>query len=80
MPFLSPAAAVLLLAEMAKLGEKNYPLNENFVEYSIKHPFLSHVFPKKPIISCTCQNQSPTIFKKYRAGSKFWKNSKPEDI
>ena len=73
LPFLSPAASVLLLAELIKLSNPNYPLNVNFIEYSIKLPFYNSKYFQKPKKSCTaCSTQFSDIYEKYRGSTKFW--------
>lgn len=72
LPFLSPAASVLLLAELIKLSNVNYPINVNFIEYSLQSPFYHNKYFRKPIKSCTCSKQFSGIYKKYRDSTKFW--------
>lgn len=73
LPFLSPTAAVLVLAEMAKLPFEKYPINPNSIEFSIKPPFYlrtSQIGPKK---GCECSEQKPEIYNELRSNSKFWR-------
>ncbi len=72
LPFLSPAASVFLLAELIKLSNSNYPINVNFIDYSIKSPFNHIKYFRQPNNSCTCSKQFPNIYEKYRGFTKFW--------
>ena len=73
LPFLSPAAAVLIMTEMAKMPEKNFPMNDNFINMSLKPQFghiqLQHSAKK----GCDCNEQSLELFRVLRKNSKFWK-------
>ena len=76
LPFLSAAAAILVLADLAKLSKPNFPLNENFIQFSFrtKHSeFVKYQRPPDPCIICTDhdQNTYPAVIKK----SKYWKLS-----
>lgn len=74
LPFLSPTAGVLILSEMAKLSHNQYPINDNFIELSMKPPFSYRISQKKPRKSCTCNQQSRKIYTELRGNSKFWKS------
>lgn len=71
LPFLSTTAAVLILAEMAKLSLPNYPINADFIEFSTKIPNLEfQQSQKKPDTDCEC-NKQPVL--EHQTKSKFWK-------
>ena len=74
LPFLSTTAAVLILAEMAKLSLLNYPINDDFIEFSTKVPDSEfQQLQRKPDTNCECTKQ-PVL--EHLAKSKFWKLSK----
>lgn len=72
LPFLSPAAAILIMADMAKLANKQFPINKNFIEMSLQRPFSKIIVQKSPVTNCICNSQSSSLYHKYRQNSKFW--------
>ena len=72
LPFLSPAAAVLIFAEMSKLQFKEYPVNANFIDFSMKAPFNLVSSQRSPMQGCVCRDQQPKIYDKICGDSKFW--------
>lgn len=75
LPFLSPASAILLMAEMAKIPMEGYPVNGNFVEFSMK-PRGGGMFSKglrKPSAGCICNEQPLDIYPEQIKKSKFWR-------
>jgi hypothetical protein len=75
LPFLSATAAVLILAEMAKIPLSKYPANNDFVEFSTKSngtDFLQQ--ERKATKTCVCNGQSPELFE-HVTKTKFWRFS-----
>lgn len=74
LPFLSTTAAVLLLAEMAKIPLNNYPINEDFVEFSMRNLDTSFMkINRRAKKECICNEQSLDLYPKEIERSKFWK-------
>lgn len=74
LPFSSSSAAVLLLAEMAKMPLTNYPVNENFVEFSMKKLGLDfHLLQRGAEEGCICNEQSLNLYPVEVKSSKFWR-------
>jgi hypothetical protein len=74
LPFLSTTAAVLLLAEMAKIPSDNYPINEDFVEFSMRNLDASFMkINRRAESGCICNEQSLDLYPKGIKRSKFWK-------
>ena len=73
LPFLSPAAAILILAEMTKIQSRNFPITENFVNMSLQPQFGSVSLQKIAKNGCMCNEQSLDLFRYLRQNSKFWK-------
>jgi ThiF family len=74
LPFLSTTAAVLILAEMAKLPLPNYPVNSDFIEFSTRTPGAEfQQLQRTAEATCDCTSQ-PTL--EHLTKSKFWKLSK----
>ena len=73
LPFLSPAAAVLVLAEISKLPFEKYPINSNFIDFSMKSPFDFMSSQRGPKRGCICSEQKPEIYNVLHSGSKFWR-------
>ena len=73
LPFLSPAAAVLVLAEMSKLQFEEYPINDNFIDFSMKAPFNFESGQRRPVQGCECRKQQSEIYDQLHGDSKFWK-------
>lgn len=72
LPFLSVMSSVITLAEVAKLGYPNYPINENFIEFSSKIRsgiFMKYQLGPKPCY--VCRDQDPNIYKQILKGNKF---------
>jgi hypothetical protein len=77
LPFLSPAAAVLILAEMAKMQMDNYPVNHNFIQFSLKSPGNSFIKLKMgPQSGCICNEQSMEYYPQEVKNSKFWRSTR----
>ena len=73
LPFLSPAAAIIILSELAKTGSTKYPLNENFVQFSMKQcgsEFLRMV--RGPVSGCVCRQQRLTHYSDEIKSTKLW--------
>jgi hypothetical protein len=73
LPFLSPAGAVLILSELAKLGSTEYPVNKNFIEFSMKSPdgaFLQMQRNRKE--GCTCREQLFDLYPEQVKDTKYW--------
>ncbi|MHA1962239.1 MAG: ThiF family adenylyltransferase [Candidatus Thorarchaeota archaeon] len=73
LPFLSPAAAVLILAEMAKMCNEGYPTSTDFVEFSLMvadSAFLQ--IQKGPVKGCVCHDQPIDLYPDEIKGGKFW--------
>lgn len=73
LPFLSPAAAVLVLAEMAKMPFEKYPVNPNFIAFSMKPQFGFILDQRGPRPGCMCTEQKPEVYDELRSSSKFWR-------
>lgn len=78
LPFLSPVAAVLILAEIIKmnmLGEIEYPANPNFAIVSLKDVLDSNIisFARPPKKNCPiCVSQDETNYHKGYRKSKYY--------
>ncbi len=44
LPFVSPAAGVIVLAELMKLSMVNYPINKNFIQYNYNSKTEGNIF------------------------------------
>jgi hypothetical protein len=74
LPFLSATAAVLILAEMAKIPLDKYPINKDFVEFSMKNPNSSFLTTQRNAErGCMCNEQSVDLYPKNITRSKFWR-------
>ena len=74
LPFSSPSAAVLILAEMAKMPSTNYPVNEDFVEFSMRKLGLDFLtLQRGPEEGCICNDQSTDLYPVEVKSSKFWR-------
>ena len=73
LPFLSPAAAVLVFAEMSKLPFEKYPINSDSINFSMKSPFDFITSQKEPTKECVCSKQKLEIYDGLYRSSKFWK-------
>lgn len=73
LPFLSPMAAILILAEMAKMALPDYPLTPNFLEFSFKTSSGAFLMSHGPIREdCICRNQDLDIYLDLIKRSKYW--------
>jgi len=72
LPFLSPASAVLVLAEMAKISLVNYPINKNFIDFSLSPPSGISLQMRKMRTGCICNNQNLNSYPSQIRKSKFW--------
>lgn len=72
LPFLSPAGSVLVLAELGKVHLNAFPINKNFVEFSMKPLFGNIVTQRGQKKGCICNDQSFNLYKQFRGNSKFW--------
>jgi len=75
LPFLSPTAAVLILAELGKMTNHS-PLNKNFIQFSMKQidPFFL-TLQRQPDKFCICNNQLIDDYPREIIDSKFWGKS-----
>lgn len=73
LPFLSPMSAILVLAEMAKMASSSYPINANFVEFSLKRSIASFL-PSIGSIKedCICKEQEIEIYPEQIKKTKYW--------
>jgi len=73
LPFLSTTAAVLILAEMAKIPLHDYPINKDFVEFSMKDLDASFLaIQRRAENGCICNEQTLDLYPKEVKTSKFW--------
>jgi len=73
LPFLSPTAAILILGEIVKLNLDDYPINDNFVQLSMKSP--NGQFSKLqrgPMGDCICNTQSLDVYLDEIIKTKYW--------
>jgi len=76
LPFSSPSAAVLILAEMAKMPMTSYPVNEDFIEFSMKKLGLDFLSLQRGAEEgCICNEQSADLYPIEVKNSKFWRLS-----
>lgn len=70
-PFLSPLAALLAVAEIAKLQLPEYPANHNYAYLDLKGPLtlIPHV-PLRPQPTCLCRQQY-RIFTIFNGGTRY---------
>jgi hypothetical protein len=76
LPFLSPASAILILAEMGKIATPEYPGEDNWIEFSLRSP--NGVFRKdfrQQKEKCECTVQDIGYYPDFVLKSKFWKYS-----
>lgn len=75
LPFLSPSAAIITLAEMLKLSLPGYPSNQNFFQFSFKNlsgaEFIGQQKERRPDCE-VCSTQSVDFYPKLRKNSKFF--------
>jgi hypothetical protein len=75
LPFLSPSAAIVTLAEILKLSFTNYPVNQNFYQFSFKNLLLAEFIgqQKERRLNCeVCSMQNPDFYPKLLKDSKFF--------
>ena len=75
LPFLPAASSILVLAEMAKLGLQRYPVNGNFVQFSMKGAKNSDFmnWQRSPDPECyVCKSQHLDIYPQEIKNSLFW--------
>jgi hypothetical protein len=76
LPFLSPASAIFILAELIKLQDQSFPLNKNFIQFSLRPSGNAEMqqMNKKPLRDCpVCSLQEPSIYPKSILASKYWR-------
>jgi len=75
LPFLSPGAAIITLAELLKLSLPNYPLNQNFFQFSFKNlpgaEFIGQQKEKRPDCE-VCSTQTFDFYPKLLENSKYF--------
>lgn len=75
LPFLSPSAAVMTLAEVLKLSRDNYPANQNFYQFSFKNlpgaEFIGQQKERRPDCE-VCSTQSADFYPKLLENSKYF--------
>ncbi|MBI4744219.1 MAG: ThiF family adenylyltransferase [Actinobacteria bacterium] len=72
LPFLSPASAIILLAELAKIGRGTPLAKDNFIQFSMKgkaNKFISS--RRSPDKDCICKDQDLKIYPKEIIKTKF---------
>jgi len=73
LPFLSPAAAILTMAEMAKIPLAGYPMNDDFIEFSLRNIDGNFVqSQRKHLEECLCKDQPISLYPKEITSGKFW--------
>jgi hypothetical protein len=73
LPFLPTAAAVILLSELAKLSLSQYPVNSNFVTFSLRRPEGRFVqLRQEPGENCVCREQSLDLYPLQIKATKYW--------
>jgi molybdopterin/thiamine biosynthesis adenylyltransferase len=73
LPFISPLAAVLALADVIKVAQSDIPLSPNAVYISLAEDDLFVARSRMRILrTCICRSQLD-ISRRYNAGSRFWK-------
>ena len=73
LPFLSTAASVLVLADLAKLSLDGYPVNKDFIQFSmrsIEGVFITYQNPRRPCF--VCKNHDASIYPTAIKTSKHW--------
>jgi len=74
LPFLSPTAAILLLAEMSKMAFSDYPINANFVEFSFKSSTGNFLASSGEINEgCICRRQDIRTYPDLIKKTKYWR-------
>lgn len=77
LPFLSPSAAIITLSEILKLSLPNYPVNENFYQFSFKKLSSAEFIGQQKERRSDCEVCSTQSFDFY---PKLLKNSKYFDL
>jgi hypothetical protein len=74
LPFLAPASAIIVLAELTKLSCKDsYPINNNFVEFSMKTSTgRFQQFQRKAQPCYVCSDQSIDLYPQNIKETKYW--------
>jgi hypothetical protein len=73
LPFLPTAAAALVLADMAKLSRKDFPLSDNFVQFSFRAANTSFLHYHRPPEHCfVCRNYDAGIYPASIKEIRFW--------
>ena len=74
LPFLSTASATLILSELAKLGRTEYPVNKNFIGFSMKTHEGSFVqMQRNRKEGCICTEQTLELYPSEITNTKYWK-------
>ncbi len=74
LPFLSTTGATLILSELAKLGKSEYPVNKNFIQFSMKTPKGSFVqMQRHRKEGCICTEQTLKLYPSQILNTKYWK-------
>jgi len=74
LPFLSTAAATLILSELAKIGREGYPINKNFIEFSTKTSEGSfQQIQRNRKQDCICTEQTPDLYPIEIRNTRYWK-------
>jgi hypothetical protein len=77
LPFLSTAAAVLAVAELAKATEDSFPVNANFACLDFKGPLTDFLAVQThPSPGCICQSQRQ-VAERLNSGTRFARRFKP---
>lgn len=74
LPFLSPSAAIVTLSEILKLSLPDYPINQNFFQFSFKNLTGSEFIgqQKERRADCeVCSTQSPEFYPELLKNSKY---------
>lgn len=74
LPFLSMAAAILIVADLLKLQLPGYPFTSNFAFIDFKgglEPPYPLVYQRHRRVGCICAERSPHIYRRYLASTRF---------
>ena len=78
LPFLSTAGAILILSELAKLGRSEYPVNKNFIQFSMRTSEGSFVqMQRYGKERCICREQPTNLYPSQIRNTKYWKLLNP---
>lgn len=73
LPFLSTASATLILSELAKVGMTEYPINKNFIEFSMKTREGSfQQMQRNGKQDCICTEQTLELYPSEITKTKYW--------